>query len=305
MAALLPRCRICLQISPRLKFATGRISICASCIDTLNTTSLSPSKASHEWRSEFIARLQQGAHEWSDAWFSQRLAESMVNPRRVQHSTPLKVLRAYRAGLVCNTRRYLKTPTTFGRTHSRVKQQDGSACYICRFAEAEGAALHVHHIVFRSRSGTNAKKNLITLCIPCHQAQHPEFVIGQYGGEPPGVDSDDELEKSDPLDELDEIDLLSHDAEVVEATSRIDNVATEAEWNSAEHELASYSPRVESTEFALPLPPTSSSDADVAIAPAPCPKQPSYGDNRLVFAMFCFTLGGLLIVFAVAGWLAD
>jgi len=38
--------------------------------------------------------------------------------------------------------------------------------------------LHVHHIIFKSKGGTNSPENLITLCENCHKKLHMgEFVI--------------------------------------------------------------------------------------------------------------------------------
>ncbi|MFZ2237733.1 MAG: HNH endonuclease, partial [Dokdonella sp.] len=59
---------------------------------------------------------------------------------------------------------------------------------MCNAQEADGATLDAHHIVFRSKSGRNDRRNLVTICRDCHQKQHRGFVIGADGGEPEGRD---------------------------------------------------------------------------------------------------------------------
>lgn len=58
-----------------------------------------------------------------------------------------------------------------------VLHRDGYKCQSgrkCKHSEK----LHVHHIIFRSKGGTNAPSNLITLCEKCHKALHEkEFEI--------------------------------------------------------------------------------------------------------------------------------
>ena len=56
-------------------------------------------------------------------------------------------------------------------TRKRVLQRDGFQCQICGDAEPLpfDGALFVHHIILRSRGGTDDLENLITLCDLCHQ----------------------------------------------------------------------------------------------------------------------------------------
>ncbi|MCB1641388.1 MAG: HNH endonuclease, partial [Xanthomonadales bacterium] len=55
----------------------------------------------------------------------------------------------------------------------------------CGAQRLHGAELHVHHIVFRSNSGTSDRRNLVTLCFKHHQDQH-DHPISSRGGEGPG-----------------------------------------------------------------------------------------------------------------------
>ena len=46
--------------------------------------------------------------------------------------------------------------------------RDKYTCQCCRRTIADGAILHVHHIIYRSRGGTNRMSNLATVCDRCH-----------------------------------------------------------------------------------------------------------------------------------------
>ena len=52
--------------------------------------------------------------------------------------------------------------------HRRVLQRDGWRCQKCGALER----LEVHHLQFRSRSGSDDEANLITLCGECHRQTH-------------------------------------------------------------------------------------------------------------------------------------
>jgi len=193
----MPTCRICLQerTPAWMAFCTGRLSICRYCVKLLNRTDLSPRDAPAQWRADFLRYLRPGASTWDDGWFADRLEERLNDPEAVRRSVPLRVLRAHRAGLVCIDRKYLNYPARWAFKRYLVKHQDKYTCNVCGKLEGDdGRALHVHHIVHRSRSGTNAKTNLVTLCLECHQKQHPGIVIGAEGGEPRGTMPDVEVE---------------------------------------------------------------------------------------------------------------
>ncbi len=57
----------------------------------------------------------------------------------------------------------------FNAIRPAILRRDG---YRCRRCGKRGVPFHVHHIVYRSRGGTNAPSNLITLCVPCHEHIH-------------------------------------------------------------------------------------------------------------------------------------
>ena len=46
--------------------------------------------------------------------------------------------------------------------------RDKYTCQCCGRTIADGAILHVHHIIYRSRGGTNRMSNLATVCDKCH-----------------------------------------------------------------------------------------------------------------------------------------
>ncbi len=59
----------------------------------------------------------------------------------------------------------------FYNVKAYVLHRDGYTCQHCR-GKSKDSRLHCHHIVFRSKQGTDTPENLITLCEPCHTALH-------------------------------------------------------------------------------------------------------------------------------------
>lgn len=59
----------------------------------------------------------------------------------------------------------------FYNTKAFVLARDNHTCQKCR-KNKNGLKLHVHHIVFKKNSGTDAPTNLITLCDSCHSKIH-------------------------------------------------------------------------------------------------------------------------------------
>ena len=201
----MPKCSICLQDRPSLKFKTGRLSICRYCVSTLNRTRLSAREAKEKWKEIFregIIRNQPDSIEWVDSWLNRSedwiLAQKLSDPESVCHSHELKVLRAYRGGIVCWNRKYLNYPKNWDFKRYRTKHWSEYKCHICGVKEGENVKLHAHHIVFRSNSGTNSYRNLVTLCFRHHQAHH-KHKISESGGEPPGQDLDQSIEELDSL----------------------------------------------------------------------------------------------------------
>ena len=59
-------------------------------------------------------------------------------------------------------------PQSYRELHRAVMQRDGWRCQFCGGMQQ----LQVHHIQFRSRSGSDTEENLITLCADCHGRVH-------------------------------------------------------------------------------------------------------------------------------------
>jgi 5-methylcytosine-specific restriction endonuclease McrA len=55
----------------------------------------------------------------------------------------------------------------------RVYKRDGYKCRHCSIREV----LSPHHIIYRSAGGGDEMNNILTLCIPCHNAEHDENLI--------------------------------------------------------------------------------------------------------------------------------
>lgn len=126
---------------------------------------------------------------WVDGWIEKNrreiISSNLNNPDRLKVSHELKVMRAYTRSIICLNREYLDYPGNWEFKRYRTKHRDGYACNSCGKLEANGVKLHVHHIIFRSNSGTNSYRNLVTLCFKCHQKQH-DHPISELGGEPAG-----------------------------------------------------------------------------------------------------------------------
>lgn len=184
-----PRCAICLRKN-KPKFKTPRITICTRCVNLLNATDLSPRQATELLRQKLLANVVHkhgddgNAGRWVNRRFPGILDEWCKDPER--KGVPIKVVRAYRRELVCLDRSYLDYPSDWLMLAYRHKHRDGYACNVCGLHD-EGGGLQAHHIVFRSRSGTNYASNIVVLCLKHHQAQHPDHDISAAGGEGPGV----------------------------------------------------------------------------------------------------------------------
>ena len=59
----------------------------------------------------------------------------------------------------------------FYNVKAYVLHRDGYICQHCK-GKSKDPKLHCHHIIFRSKNGTDAPENLITLCETCHNALH-------------------------------------------------------------------------------------------------------------------------------------
>ena len=59
----------------------------------------------------------------------------------------------------------------FENTKAMVLNRDGYTCQYCK-GKHKDSKLEVHHIVFRSKGGSDEESNLITLCHTCHKDLH-------------------------------------------------------------------------------------------------------------------------------------
>lgn len=186
-------CAICLR-NKKPKFKTGRLTICTRCVTLLNETALSARDAVERLRLDLLANVihkhgpSEGAAGWVDRKLPGFIDEWCSDPEK--KGVPIKVVRAYRRKLVCLDRRYLDYPSDWRMLSYRHRHRDKYTCNLCRQRDETCRKLQSHHIVFRSRSGTNYAANIVVLCLKCHQKQHPSHLISDLGGEPRGFDVD-------------------------------------------------------------------------------------------------------------------
>ncbi len=125
-----------------------------------------------------------------------RVAESNLArvPENVEHETQqfldaakiaeptkskdMRLVRAFYAGLINFERTECARPESleYEEQKRRIRARDSYRCVCCLRGFAKGE-LHVHHVIPLSRCGTNADFNLVTLCHPCHNKQHPDFQV--------------------------------------------------------------------------------------------------------------------------------
>ncbi len=60
--------------------------------------------------------------------------------------------------------------TSYTKLQRQVLERDGWRCQVCGSMQN----LQVHHLKFRSQSGSDVEQNLITLCAECHELMHRE-----------------------------------------------------------------------------------------------------------------------------------
>lgn len=73
----------------------------------------------------------------------------------------------------------------FENTKAMVLNRDGYKCQHCK-GKHKDSKLEVHHIIFRSRSGSDEAENLITLCHTCHRALHDGKIKPNFKGKMKG-----------------------------------------------------------------------------------------------------------------------
>ena len=90
----------------------------------------------------------------------------------------VKLIRALTAGLISYDRTQCTRPadSDYDIQKKRIRQRDSNRCVCCLRGFAQGE-LHVHHVLPLYLCGTNNDSNLVTLCHPCHNKQHPKFKV--------------------------------------------------------------------------------------------------------------------------------
>lgn len=74
----------------------------------------------------------------------------------------------------------------FENTRAMVLNRDGYTCQYCR-GKHKDSKLEVHHIIFRSKGGSDEPENLITLCHICHTALHDGEIHPKFSGKAKGT----------------------------------------------------------------------------------------------------------------------
>lgn len=111
--------------------------------------------------------------------------ETYFNPRTgasgysdLIHPTQVKYINAVRLNLIIGTSRQTRPGEEEWRAlRDAVLREDRFSCRICGEYPKEK---HVHHIIPLSKFGSNHPNNLVTLCYPCHDKQHPEFGVSKH-----------------------------------------------------------------------------------------------------------------------------
>lgn len=186
-----PRCQICLRSYRKVRFKTEEISICGTCVNTLNDAH-EPAAGAYQ---ELAAKLERG--------ITRRVAEDLASEEawrrhqgeRDQGRVPLivqqrlddwnnrlladpantglefKQARAHRRGLLRLERPVggWDYPPDWRQRSGRIWKRDKKKCVDCGSAVAP---LDVHHIVYLSNFGTSRQENLVTLCRACHENLH-------------------------------------------------------------------------------------------------------------------------------------
>lgn len=69
----------------------------------------------------------------------------------------------------------------FSNTRAKVLYRDGYKCQYCK-NKRKDSKLDVHHIIFRSKGGSDFEENLITLCHSCHVDLHDNKIHPNFKG---------------------------------------------------------------------------------------------------------------------------
>lgn len=74
----------------------------------------------------------------------------------------------------------------FENTKEMVLNRDNYQCQCCK-GKHKDSKLEVHHIIFRSRGGSDEQENLITLCHTCHRQLHEGKITLKLKGKRKGI----------------------------------------------------------------------------------------------------------------------
>jgi 5-methylcytosine-specific restriction endonuclease McrA len=67
-------------------------------------------------------------------------------------------------------------PLSYESLRQQILKRDGWRCQSC----GTMSNLEVHHMEFRSHSGSDSEENLITLCTACHARVHRRYRANSY-----------------------------------------------------------------------------------------------------------------------------
>ena len=199
----MPTCRICKHAFKALRFQTEHIDICTRCVNTLNESPEPASKAQARL-SEMLARgMRRNAErdlESEEDWkrrkarwtldnFDEAVAAALSDwvtslLKSPKNSTrDFKIMRAQRRGLL-RMEGFADYPGNWAEVARSIRARDHMRCTACNTMDA---ILDVHHIVYLSKHGTNQQHNLITLCRPCHEAEHGREFDGPEAKDPESI----------------------------------------------------------------------------------------------------------------------
>ena len=68
----------------------------------------------------------------------------------------------------------------FANTKAFVMYRDGYVCRHCK-GKSKDKSLHVHHVIFRGKGGSDEESNLLTMCKTCHDALHRGDIVLKGG----------------------------------------------------------------------------------------------------------------------------
>lgn len=142
-------CHICKNPKRKPRFITQQIIICQWCITEVSNNKISPKAISEK-----------------------QTAEYKLEPDE------LRIFSAFSLNLITDTLTIEERPNNsdYEELKKKVRKRDSYKCVRC-FRGFEQGELHVHHIIPLSSHGRNSENNLVTLCHPCHNKQHPNYRV--------------------------------------------------------------------------------------------------------------------------------